>query len=289
MTHDNILYKINTHLQTMSKSEKQVASVILKSPNDVINMNLATLAKISQVSEPTVVRVFNGLGFKKYAEFKVQLAQAIVPMAPFRHDSIIADDGIETVIQKTCNNSINAIQMAEHEFDSTDIAHAVSVIIQAKFVGILSAGLTEIVALDAEHKFNRLGVRCATFFRITQQLILSQNLGSGDVLLLISQSGTTRKLVDVAAKAKQQGCKIVCITAPDSPLSVIGDTTISIRPYKRIETMTPLDSRLIHHILINILSAAIAIGKGEPSPDQLPALDSWIENKIQSLDMEYTD
>ncbi len=280
MKQDNFLYKINAQMATMSKSEKSVASTILQNPSAVINMNMATLADISNVSEPTVVRVFNGLGFKKFHDFKIHLAQAIVPMAPFRYEQVDKNDTIDDVIKKTCNNSINAIQMAEHEFDSTDIKHVVTAIGKARFVGILSSGLTEIVALDAEHKFSRLGIRCSTVLRATQQLILSKNVNAHDALMIISQSGTTRRLVEVAEIAKQHGCTIICITAPDSPLARLCDYSIKVTPYDRIETMTPLSSRFIHHILVNILVASVAISKGSDTPDQLPALDSWIDNKI---------
>ncbi len=280
MKQDNFLYTINAKMATMSKSEKAVVSIILKAPNEVINMNMAKLAEISNVSEPTVVRVFNILNFKKFHDFKIRLAQAIVPMAPFVYDQVSKNDTVNDVIKKTCNNSINAIQMAEHEFNSTDIEQVVTAIAKAKFISILSSGLTEIVALDAEHKFSRLGIRCATVFRATQQLILSKNVTPNDALVIISQSGTTKRLIEVAEIAKKRQCTIICITAPDSPLATLCDYLIKVTPYERIETMTPLSSRFIHHILVNILVASLAISNGSDSPDQLPALDSWIDNKV---------
>lgn len=288
MEQENFLYKMNAQMATMNKAEKCVASVVIENPWDIINMNMATLADTSGVSEPTVVRFFNGLGFKKFNDFKIHLAQAIAPTAPFRYEPVVRDDSTDEVIKKTCHNSINAIQRAEGDLNSQDIDHAVQAIMRSKWVGILSSGLTEIVALDAEHKFSRLGVRCSTVFRATQQIIMSQNVDKDDLLMIISQSGTTRRLVEVAEKAKQQGCVIVAITAPDSPLASLSDHLIKISPYEHTETVTPLNSRLIHQILINILAASIAIAKGSVCPDQLPALDSWVDNKIQDFDSDNT-
>lgn len=159
----------------------------------------------------------------------------------------------------------------------------VKTILQVRWVGIVSSGLTEIVALDAEHKFSRLGIRCSTVFRATQLDILGENVDKSDLLVIISQSGTTRRLVEIAQRAKKRECIIVGITAPDTPLSVLCDHLIRVTPYECTEMVTPIDSRLIHQVSVNILVTAIALAKGSPHPDHLPALDSWIDNKIQVL------
>jgi RpiR family transcriptional regulator, carbohydrate utilization regulator len=53
-----------------------------------------------------------------------------------------------------------------------------------------------------------------------------------------------------------------------------------VLPYDRTELLTPLASRLNHHLIVNMLVTAIAMTSGSEFPDQLPALDSWQTDKI---------
>lgn len=98
--------------------------------------------------------------------------------------------------------------------------------------------------------------------------------------MIFSQSGATKQMVEVAIAAKAGGARIVAVTAADSPLARQSDYLVAVRPYEHTEVMTPLASRLNHHLVVNMLVTAIAISKGSEFPDQLPALDSWKTEKI---------
>lgn len=52
----NTLEKVQKSLNQFSKSERKVAEVILASPQTAIHSSIATLAKMADVSEPTVNR-----------------------------------------------------------------------------------------------------------------------------------------------------------------------------------------------------------------------------------------
>ncbi len=50
----NTLENIQNSMDLLSKSERKVAEVILASPQTAIHSSIATLAKMANVSEPTV-------------------------------------------------------------------------------------------------------------------------------------------------------------------------------------------------------------------------------------------
>ncbi len=52
----NTLENIQNSMDLLSKSERKVAEVILASPQTAIHSSIATLAKMANVSEPTVNR-----------------------------------------------------------------------------------------------------------------------------------------------------------------------------------------------------------------------------------------
>ena len=264
----------------MGGAERRVADFVRSKPSDFLNMSMAAIAEASNVSDPTIVRFFRRFGFDGFNDFKMRLAQDLVPQAPFAYEPIQSDDTAHEVVRKTCHNSINAIQRALQDFDIEDIEKGTQALVDAQWIGIVAAGMSEIAALDAEHKFSRLGLRCASIIRPSRQRALAQEAREGDALLLFSQSGATRRLVEVSRDARAKGAVTIAVTAPDSPLAEVSTQCIAIKPYERMEAMTPLASRLNHQLLVNMLVSTISIVSGSEFPDQLPALDSWVTEKL---------
>lgn len=62
----NTLEKIQKNLENFSKSERKVAEVIMASPQTAIHSSIATLAKMADVSEPTVNRFCRRLDTKGF-------------------------------------------------------------------------------------------------------------------------------------------------------------------------------------------------------------------------------
>ncbi|MCG8360113.1 MAG: SIS domain-containing protein [Kiloniellales bacterium] len=276
----SLLRKISQELTHMASAERRVGEAVLHEPSDVINMSMASLASRCRVSDPTIVRFFRRFDFDSYNEFKVRLAQDLVPMAPFEYQKILSTDDVASVVHKTCHNSLNAVQRALEDLNVAEIEAAAAALVEARWIGILASGISEITATDAEHKFSRLGLRCATIFSETRQKSVAESMREGEVFLIFSQSGATRPLVETARITARNGARTIAITAPESPLARESELVVSVTPYEHTELLTPLASRLNHQLLVNILVTVMAIKSGNEFPDQLPALDSWITEKI---------
>lgn len=280
MSSTSLLHLISSEMHEMGGAERRVAEYVRSKPSDVINMNMAAIADASKVSDPTIVRFFRRFGFDGLNEFKMRLAQDLVPSAPFAYEAVRSDDTAAEVVRKTCHNNINAVQRTLQDFNIEALEEATAALLQAKWIGIVATGMSEIAALDAEHKFQRLGLRCAAEIRTSRQLAIAQEARDGDAYLIFSQSGATRRLVDVSRDAQANGAITIAVTAPDSPLAQASTQCIGIEPYERMEAMTPLASRLNHQLLVNMLVSTISIASGSEFPDQLPALDSWVTDKL---------
>ncbi|GAB5467463.1 MAG: MurR/RpiR family transcriptional regulator [Rhodospirillales bacterium] len=276
----SLLHQISSEIANLGAAEQRVARYVTADPGGTINLSMAALAAESRVSDPTVVRFFRRFGFSGYNDFKMRLAQDLVPAAPFEYEGIQPHESVAEVVRKTCTNSINAIQRALQDFNVAEIERATEALLKADWIAILATGISEIAALDAEHKFFRLGLRCAAVVGSSRQTALARNTRPGEILLIFSQSGATRRLVEVAEAARERGATTLAVTAPGSPLAETADHLIGIKPYQRIELMTPLASRLNHQLLVNMLVTTMSIASGAQFPDQLPALDSWVTDKL---------
>ncbi len=280
----SLLQRILDESKELPRAERRVANFVATSPSKVLQMSMARLSETCSVSDPTVIRFCRRFGFDSYQELKLHLVQSLVPAAPFAYEQIVPDDGVDNIVRKTCRNSLNAIQRLAEDLTPEHIAEGARYLQAASWVGIYAMGISEVNALDAEHKFQRLGMRCQALLGTRRQEMHAESAKSGEVALIYSQSGHTRQLVEVAAAARRGGAKVISIAAGDSPLARMSDVVIAVKPYEHTELMTPLASRLNHHLVTNMLVTAIAIASGSQFPDQLTALDSWRTDKIDPKD-----
>ena len=276
----SLLHRILHEREEMRPAERRVADYVGAAPSEVIHMSMARLSELCSVSDPTIMRFCRRFGFEGYQDFKLNLAQSLVPSAPFAYEQISPQDSIDNIVRKTCRNSLNAIQRLAEDLDPEQGAEAARILQAASWTGSYATGISEVNALDAEHKFQRLGMRCQALLGRQRRLMHAESARPGDVALIFSQSGHTRQMVDLAVAARAGGARVVSIAAGDSPLAEVSDVVIAVRPYDRTELLTPLASRLNHHLVTNMLVTAIAIASGSEFPDQLPALDSWQTDKI---------
>lgn len=276
----SLLQRMLQEREQMHPAERRVADFVGTSPSEVIHMSMARLSEICQVSDPTIMRFCRRFGYEGYQDFKLNLAQSLVPSAPFAYEQIVPKDSISNVVRKTCRNSLNAIQRLAEDLDPMQILTAAGLLQAADWTGIYATGISEVNALDAEHKFQRLGMRCQALLGKQRQWMHAEGARPGEVALIFSQSGHTKQMVEVAIAVRAGGARVVAVAAADSPLARVSDAIVAVLPYDRTELMTPLASRLNHHLVTNMLVTAIAIESGSEFPDQLPALDSWQTDKI---------
>jgi hypothetical protein len=78
----NMLEKIQSQLEHLSKSERKVAEVILAFPDQAIHSSIAALAQQAGVSEPTVNRFCRSLDTRGFPDFKLHLAQSLANGTP---------------------------------------------------------------------------------------------------------------------------------------------------------------------------------------------------------------
>ena len=95
----NMLEKIQSRLENLSKSERKVAEVILATPAQAIHSSIAALALEAGVSEPTVKPNFGPQTWKPRGlapTFKLHLAQSLAHGTLYVNRNVDEDDSVES-------------------------------------------------------------------------------------------------------------------------------------------------------------------------------------------------
>jgi RpiR family carbohydrate utilization transcriptional regulator len=151
-----------------------------------------------------------------------------------------------------------------------------------EFYGV---GNSAIVARDAHQKFFRLGVRAAAISDGHVQVMSASMLEPGDCAVIISNSGRSRDLLDVAELARRKGATVIAITASGSPLAHEAQhgphhILLAADHPEDADLYSPMVSRLLHLLMIDILTTGVALRLGSA---QLRPLLQEIKKNLRQL------
>lgn len=265
----NILEKITQHNSVFSKSERKVAEVILANPQTAIHSSIATLAKMSGVSEPTVNRFCRRLDTKGYPDFKLHLAQSLANGTPYVNRHVEENDGPEEYTHKIFESTMAALEVARQSVDIATINRAVDLLTQAQKISFFGLGASASVAHDALNKFFRFNVPVIYFEDIIMQRMSCMNSGEGDVVVLISHTGRTKSLVEIAQIARGNDATVMGITSKDSPLAKECSLVLSLEVPEDTDMYMPMASRIAQLILIDILATGFTLRRGNKFRENL--------------------
>ncbi|MFT6898013.1 MAG: RpiR family carbohydrate utilization transcriptional regulator [Paraglaciecola sp.] len=258
----NILEKITQHKLAFSKSERKVAEVILANPQTAIHSSIATLAKMSDVSEPTVNRFCRRLDTKGYPDFKLHLAQSLANGTPYVNRHVEEDDGPEEYTKKIFESTMASLEVARQSIDISTINRVVDLLTQAQKISFFGLGASASVAHDAVNKFFRFNVPIVYFEDILMQRMSCMNSCEGDVVVLISHTGRTKSLVEIAQIARSNDATVVGITSKNSPLSKECNLVLSLEVPEDTDMYMPMASRIAQLTLIDILATGFTLRRG---------------------------
>ncbi|MBQ1764599.1 MAG: MurR/RpiR family transcriptional regulator [Aquincola sp.] len=257
-------------IPALPPAEQRVARLVLADPRSFSSLPVTELAERAHVSKPTVVRFCRSVGYDGLADFKLKLAGTVNEGVPFVHRAVDEDDKAGDVVVKVIDNAVSALLHYRNAAASHAFERAISALAQAgregRRIDFYGVGNSGIVAQDAQHKFFRLGVYATAVSDGHVQVMSATMLQPGDCAVIISNSGRSRDLIDVAEIARRKGAITIVVTASDSPLAQ--QTTASQQVLLAADhpedhdRYSPMVSRLLHLLIIDILTTGVALRLG---------------------------
>ncbi len=265
----NILELLQNGLDVLSKSEKKVAQVILASPQTAIHSSIATLAKMANVSEPTVNRFCRRLDTKGFPDFKLLLAQSLANGTPYVNRHVEESDSVTAYTNKIFESVMANLDTVKNDLDIAAINRAVDLLTQARKLSFFGLGASAAVAHDAMNKFFRFNIPVTYFDDIVMQRMSCMNSSEGDVVVLISHTGRTKSLVELAKLARENDATVIAITSTDSPLAQEVTLPILLDVPEDTDTYMPMVSRIAQLTIIDVLATGFTLRRGAKFRDNL--------------------
>lgn len=248
----------------LSLSERKIVDVLIGDPKKTCLLSVTELADYCQTSPATITRMCKSLGYTGYREF----AKAFILDASSKNDkdqiydaSLVENgDSIEDIANKVAQINISAIQNSAKIFDIDEIEKAVKLLTKAKKIHFYGIGGSSIAALDAEYRFLKMAKDAHAFTNFHEQIYAASSLTKNDVAVIISYSGETNEIIDVAKLCKKVHTNIVSITRySNNSLSELADVKIKTTSIGNSLRSVSSGTQIAQLNMIDILYSAVAL------------------------------
>jgi len=257
--------KIKAIKDSLSQSEGKLADFILNSPNAIRELSSQELANVAGVSQSSVVKFTQKLGYKGYPTFKLAVMDALNSEAinneqhnEHLHGKITLSDSLEQLAAKLLSSKTSVLNETKNLNETKPIEDAVGLIKSAKRILICGLGGSALVGYDFSYKLQKIGYSAIANADSHAQLALAATFGKGDLVFAISESGQTHEVVEICQQAKQCGANIISLTKyGKNPVSNLADINLYSVAEADSLRLSSILARTAQEFIIDILFIAI--------------------------------
>lgn len=212
----NIEARIYDSLPHLSQLQKKAASFFLEHMDLVALLPIQEVALKAQVSEATIVRFAQLLGYRGYKELRQTLSASLTdelsPTAIFQR-AVAESEKFPDVLNLASRSVINNIQDTIKSVDPQSFHGAVQAIIKARRIYCLgleiSAHLAQLMTFQLRLYSYDAQYISLDFFRYCEQI---SYMATNDLLIAFSFSPYSRETVDALALAQQRSIPSIVFT-----------------------------------------------------------------------------
>lgn len=211
----------------LSASEKAVANKILELEEAIKYMTVRDLAEASFTATSAVSRMAKKLGFESYLEFKEAFIKELTYLnshfsdidanVPFTKDDNLARvaGAMASMYEQTSQDTLELV-------DYSQLIRAIDLIEKADTIHVLCYGVGQDFARVFADRMMRIGKRVLVTDNIHTQFYSAYHSEKSDCFIVISYTGTTRKIRTYVEYINRNKAKSILITS-------IGENDLSLK------------------------------------------------------------
>lgn len=250
-------------VKDLSPSERHIVDFIFSNIQDVSNMGIVELGDKTFTSTTTVKRLCHKLGIESYTDFRLALSSEI---AGYMRLTIL--EGAQSPVDRydTVFDIINKVsdQNAKSIIDTSSLnpPDTLSEIIQlmgaARQIDFYGVGPSNVVAVDAQIKCMRLGIPSMAYADRVSMIINARNSHEGTLAFLISYTGETDDIIEVANQLEVNNVTTVSLTSlRDCRLSKACTYQLYVQASESWDRLGGMSSRISTLNMIDVLFTAL--------------------------------
>lgn len=200
-------------MERFTELDFAVYDCIVKAEKQISKMTIKELAAMAHVSTATILRFCRKCGAEGYSEFKLMYREYLA-----KKQEVLKDDK-ESELQSFIT------RIRSQDFQDS-LARALEYLVRSKCVIFIGIGTSGMLGKYGARYFSNVGY--FSLFIDDPWMPILQNPSEDTVMIVLSESGTTKQTVYIASHLQQRGCPMISITNnSNSVLAKMADCNIS--------------------------------------------------------------
>ncbi len=250
--------------------QRAMADYVIEHLTAVPFLSVPELARRVGVSEATVVRFAQRIGYPGFSELKMELVDILqnrLVGATDEAPEVVAEDVLASVATLEITNVGRTVEA----LDRADFEAVAEALFAADGVFTFGMGVSSLLAELAAYNLLQVGVRAAPlsnrFTSSREQLV---GLGGGDLLMAISLPPYSRQSLDLLGDAKEIGIATVAICdRPTAPAANLSCWSLTVK----CDNMMFTNAIAAVTVLLNALVTQIATSHRDESLEALARIN----------------
>lgn len=286
---NELIRRINENYAGFSKGQKLLANYIIEHYDKAVFLTAAKLGKIVGVSESTVVRFADELGYDGYPKLQRALEELVKNKLTSIQRMEVTSDRIDKghVLKSVLQSDAEKIKHTLEEIEPEVFDQAIEMILNAKNIYIIGVRSCASLASFLGFYFNLVfdNVKLIHTNSVSEMFEQIYRIDQDDVVIGISFPRYSKRTLKAMEFSRSRKAQVIAIT--DSQLSpMIQFSNCSL--IARSDMASFVDSLVAPLSVINALVVAVCLKKKENVLETLENLESiWTEYQVYENDIEY--
>lgn len=278
----DISERIKAVYTTLSKGQKKIANAVLNDYDKVAYLTAAKLGDMVGVSESTVVRFADELGFEGYSQFQLAVQELVrIKLTPNQRIEITKQRiGHGDVIDNAMESDIDKIKYTLEHLDRRSFSEAVDAILSARHIYITGARNSEPLARLLSYNLSLIFDNVKLVVPTSSAEVFEQmySVSEDDVVIAFSFPRYSSKMINGIRFASNKNAKVVVFTDSEvSPIAEFADCVLIAQS----DMASFMDSLVAPLSIINAIVIEITSRREREITERFDALEKlWDEYEV---------
>ena len=209
------LLKMRAVREELSVNEKKIADFILNNAALIRDYSSLNLAASVGVSQSSIIKFSQKLNYRGFTDLKLAIHESVVKSEsgePPNETIHAVEEQFDSVPRQLYNMKREALITTMELNDETRILSAVKILEKSQRIQIVALGAGSLVARIFASMLIQVGKSVISEVDTYIQLSSIATFGKGDAVVVISFSGQSAKMIQIARQAKKAGVSIISLT-----------------------------------------------------------------------------
>lgn len=195
-----------------TKADQAIADLTISHPQTVAKLSARKLGHQCGVSEASVIRFVQKLGYKSLDDFRQALQYELLTSQTSASRWESSKDSPAAILSQVVSLCSQALQSLTVVLDINDLSRAANEMEKADSIHFFSAGGSIRISQHAAFKLMRMGYLSIAYSEPFTQMAQASLIGKNAVAFGISYTGSTKSICDALSVARDRGVVSICLT-----------------------------------------------------------------------------